>query len=220
LVFATLTAIAFHKRWKPAIDSRFQLFCWMTIPFCAANLAIVILRSSNGFIIDRYLIPGVAMALIWIVATGERIPSRWPGMLSWVTVLFIGAYSIAITHDVFREREATVRVTSQLISGGVPRECIMAGYEYDGWTQIDDTGQLTPPDQLPSRGLPVEYYFLRSATAVKPKYYVVLSKQKALPETILDDQVYYAWLPPGPRHMLVQEDPKAACPALSSNSSR
>jgi Dolichyl-phosphate-mannose-protein mannosyltransferase len=222
LIFAGITVIRLYRVWNAATSSResvpggnrLAIFGWMTLPNFIAYLALLVLRS-DGFVTDRYLLPLLAVATIAILAVAARLPGARLTVLPWLCLLLIGSYSVAITRDAFRMSEARARATDRLRQRGIARECIMGGYEYDGWTELDMAGYIKYPDKLPPRNTPLDYYFFQWAPHVKPKYYVVLSLQNNLPSAAVLDVPYSTWLAPRRRHVFVQVDPRASCSTLS-----
>lgn len=216
-VFAAITLFRLHRIWNsneanPASPNRLTIFWWMTLPFCTAYLAIVLFRSLYDFATDRYLLPIVAVLSIGVTGISERLPGRRLAVFAWAVILLAGCYSGSITHDAFRLWEARAAATRKLSQNGIARVCIAGGYEYDGWTELEESAALLPPDKLPARNAPVEHFFLRSTPHVKPKYYVVVSVQEALASPPIVDVPYTTWLAPHLRHVLVQADPRASCP--------
>ena len=217
--FGLATLVALYRNRVPGSDERLALFCWINVPFCVASLAILVLRFRLGPF-DRYLLPVVAVSLIGFIAVGERVAPRRAAVLSWVAMLSLGIYGLAATHDAYREWEARAKVTNQLNRAGIPRQCILGGYEYDGWTEVEASGVFNPPETLPPRKMAVEFAFYRSTPSLTAKYYVVLSKQKQLAPSVIQDVRYTTWLSPRQRHVLVQEDPTESCLGFNSSSSR
>jgi hypothetical protein len=186
-------------------------FLQIAVPFGIAYAGVVILRSSYSFVTDRYLLPMLALSLLGLVAFSDQLPGKRLLLVAWIVLALLGSYAIVITHDAFRIWEARAEATSRLNRSGVARDCIMGGYEYDGWTELQKSNYIIPPDKLPPRHTPVEHFFFRSTPHVRPKFYVVLSKQSSLGPLVLDVP-YRTWLPPRARQVLVQIDPHVSCP--------
>jgi hypothetical protein len=125
----------------------------------------------------------------------------------------MGIYGVATTHDAFRLWAARADAASLLTSAGIQRQCISGGYEFDGWTEVEDGGHFARIDDTPPRGTPVEYFFLRLTPHVQPKYYMVTSVQEKLQRPPMAQVAYRTWLSPRERHVFMQADPQAACPA-------
>ena len=112
-------------------------------------------------------------------------------------------------------------VTSYLEQRGIPRTSIMAGYEYDGWTQLEVAGYYNdphiekpaglyiPPPQSP--GFVTIYAFWRYTPVVHPDYVVALAPHRDLLPSDVPLTTYSCWLPPFHRCLGVQvRDPALA----------
>jgi len=75
--------------------------------------------------------------------------------LTIVTLALFAAYGIASTHDPFQMQRAQLAAVQELLDAHVPRNQFYAGFEYDGWTQIDEWGYVNnnqinfPPGFIP-----------------------------------------------------------------------
>jgi hypothetical protein len=187
-------------------------FWWIALPFSAAYLGVFLLRSLYTFYTDRYLLPIVAIGLIAVTAIGQRIPGKRQPIFAWSALLIFGLYAIATTHDAYRMWAARLQATDELARQRIPRECIEGGYEYDGWTELEDTDHIIFLTKAPERSTPVQHFFLKSTPHVKPKYYLVSTLQPSLPATPVLDIPYTTWLAPR-QHVFVQADSTASCAA-------
>jgi hypothetical protein len=122
-----------------------------------------------------------------------------------------------MTHDRFRLDEARARAGDRLAQIGVARTCVSGGYEYDGWTQLAETGRIgrAAYDVFQVLSAPVtntakQFWFLPLTPSVHPRYFMVTSPQAGFARTVLL-QPYRTWLPPTQREVLVQTDSPARC---------
>jgi hypothetical protein len=92
------------------------------------------------------------------------------------------------------------------------------GYEYDGWTQLAKTGRigvaaydvLQVLSSLQPTNTAKEFWFLRLTPSVRPRYFMAISPQADLTQTVFT-QPYRTWLPPTRREVLVQTDSPTGC---------
>jgi hypothetical protein len=193
--------------------------------FAAGYLPLLLFKSvvpGGAGLFDRYLLPVMPIATI----IGLRIYSAMAGktrppLLGWLALGLCAYYGVAQTHDYFCLLRARVKLTNALEARGVPRRKIMAGFEYDGWTQITEVGyyndqrikdadfQYQAPKPLPFQ---TDYFLWQLAPIVQPEYVVCLAEHGELTTTDLHPMKYRAWLPPVSRRCLVQ----TTNPALAS----
>ena len=179
-----------------------------------ASRAIVV----QGF--DRYLLPLLALGAIVLPA---RLPQQAPVKLTvgWVFALLFAGYGVATTHDYFACSRARLRAAQMLSDAHIPKRCVSAGLEYDGWTEIALHGYINrqeiavPPNTYQSvagRTYPITppYWFWELTPTLEPAWLVVTSPQPGL-QTLPQYEVnYHAWLPPFERRVLVQTSSDAA----------
>jgi len=171
-------------------------------------------RAIEALALDRYLLPllatGGLLLLLWL-------PARLPITLTagWVFAALFALYGVATTHDYYACSRARLRAAEMLTAAHIPRQCISAGLEYDGWTEIALRGHVNIPGLVGSpnyyrsqvgRRYPLgdPYWFWDETPTVQPSYLVVTSPQPGL-STLKEFTVrYQAWLPPFERRVLVQ----------------
>jgi hypothetical protein len=112
----------------------------LLVPFGLAYMCLLAPRGLANLTLDRYLLPLVMIALFLTVRWyQERVRADLP-VLSLVLVLVIALGSVAALHDLFSMYRATLAAANEMRSAGVARDKIDAGFEYDGWTQIEEGG--------------------------------------------------------------------------------
>ncbi|MDP9169619.1 MAG: hypothetical protein M3N54_03285 [Acidobacteriota bacterium] len=183
--------------------------------FTAVWLPAMLFRSSGSPAFDRYLITVLPLILIpllrhYQVRTGPRL-SRW----SWGTLALFALYGVATTHDTFAMGRARVAAAQALEKSGIPRTGITAGFEYDGWTQLDAAGYINNPQIVNPAGsfrVPtcpgareLRPWFAWDMPAVHPRYYVALSRLPGLEDIPGQAPITYTtWLPPARRQVFKQ----------------
>jgi hypothetical protein len=180
-------------------------FAVMTVPFAAGYIALLALRGSDS-LYDRYLLPVAVIAALLAGGLATRLGKDKPGFASAVTLLILTSFGIANTHDFYATHRATLDLAQSLTNRGVPRHSVSGGYEYDGWTQLEEKGLMAPPPEpgLPAaRSLPERIWYMPMTDVVVPCYYIVSSPQTDA-GAIVRKIDYPAWLSPGTRSLWIQ----------------
>jgi hypothetical protein len=170
--------------------------------------------SGSAGLFDRYLLPLLPLVTI-AVLTGYRKVSERDGvpLAAWLALLAMGYYAIAQTHDYFALLRARLTLTDTLEQRGIPRTRIMAGFEYDAWTQISVAGfyndaRIHKPANVYTPAQPIGFetiYPLWPHTpVVRPDYIVAVAEHPDLINTDLRSARYVSWLPPFHRRCIVQ----------------
>jgi len=133
-----------------------------------------------------------------------RVFHLWTGrtrlpLVAWFALSLFCFYGVAQTHDYFAQLRARLVVTDDLEHRGIPRTSIMAGFEYDGWTQITVAGHYNDPRirkpegiYIPapkSPGFATIYPCWIHTPAVHPDYVVALAQHPELRMTDLPPRV-------------------------------
>ncbi len=131
------------KRPEPAFDPAPSLSWYrlgmVIVPFTLAYIGLLLPRAAfSGYLFfDRYLLFIIPMALILILRFyQERVRPDIP-VFTLVPIAIFAAFAIAGTHDIFSLFRARVALVDELRAAGVPPTAIDAGFEYNGWTQIN-----------------------------------------------------------------------------------
>jgi hypothetical protein len=130
-------------------------------------------------------------------------------------------YGVAQTHDYFAQLRARVIATRFLEQRGIPRTHIMAGFEYDSWTQLASKGYYNdsriekPAGVYVPRVEPLGFatiYDLWSYTpVVQPDYVIALAAHPELRVADVPPTDFRCWWPPLHRQLIVQvRDPALA----------
>ena len=175
---------------------------WFLLP-CLLYVAILCLRSGFGGPFDRYLLPVLPLFIAFVVSRPQLEDSPKTLSAGWGAAGIFGLYSLAITHDYFAASRLRFRAISRLIDTGVPRSQIMAGIDYDGWTQIDLTGHIRNTSsikQASSGDSPAKSFLPWHAERtpdIHPEYFVTLSPREGLRDApAFPPMETSTWLPP------------------------
>jgi 4-amino-4-deoxy-L-arabinose transferase-like glycosyltransferase len=184
------------------------------LAFGAVWLPVVLYRSVGMDAFDRYLIPfmpvlGIPLLRFYQTHIGTKV-SRWSGAM---LVLF-ALYGVATTHDSFSSARARLAAAQRLEQAGIPRTEITAGFEYDGWTQLEAAGYVnnkqienpmdaySPLDCSGPAG--VRLWFAWLTPAIHPRYFLVLTRLPALEDVPVAPVSYSLLLPFTKRQVFTQ----------------
>jgi 4-amino-4-deoxy-L-arabinose transferase-like glycosyltransferase len=110
--------------------------------------ALLVVRSADFDIFDRYLLPLLPWAATLLLLWFEQDNPDAEGMLersmpsAWAVLGILALYGIASTQDLWALGEARVLATGKLESAGVARTAIDAGFDYNAWTELTTTGRM------------------------------------------------------------------------------
>ena len=172
------TVVSAVRRFPPAL----------VVPLAYLMLySVALLQASNmiGVIFSRYFLhygPILACVLLWSdgMASKFAIGSR-RSVWGWVFLVAAAVWGINQLHDRFADCRARLTAIDFLASKGIPRERIMAGWEIDGWEQIERVGYMNDPRiRVPSDafqpfqpdGYPEDLFVRKTLTALTPEYIV------------------------------------------------
>jgi hypothetical protein len=176
-------------------------------PFTAAYCVLLSGRILAGGMFDRYLLP--LFLFVTVVALRfyqERITPKLPP-IAFVALILSAAYAIAGTHDLFSTDRARLAAIEQLRNAGLPRTAFYGGFDYDGWTQIDNQGYIEVDDIRTPTGIhhvprrnhlfhPCGYYAARLFPTIHPLYAISYDNQTCDPQDRFSPVTYRMWLPP------------------------
>ncbi len=181
-------------------------------PFTVAYIILLTPRAAFGkLFFDRYLLAVMAMALIPILRFyQDRIQERIPAF-TLIPIALVAAFSISGTHDMFALHRGRLAAVDELRSAGVPPTAIDAGFDYNGWTQIemarfinDPQIALGPGDHLsPLKTWPkaCSSIFLQNFSALSPRYAMAYSPETCEGPTRFAPVTVRTWL--GPRYATI-----------------
>jgi len=120
-------------------------------------------------------------------------------------------FAIAGTHDWYAAYRARVAAINEVRASGVPRTEIQGGFEYDNWTQLEQTGRIDSQvgnSQPPGPG-DCWYYYASYAPAVHPRFTVLFPGTACATPSQYPPVTYQAWLPPFHRQIDVEKLPNS-----------
>jgi hypothetical protein len=190
---------------------------WLLGPFAVAYVGLLLSRGLYVFIYDRYLLGLMPLALLCLLKVMENSASRELPVLSYAALVVFALYGVLSTHDLFALNRARITAVEEVQSAGVPRNFIQAGFEFDGWTQISETGYVNEQRmerpasayrddrRYLSRPFPCRMGFDQYVPALNRKYLVVLAGAVCGVQSGFSAVTYEAWLPPFHRSVYINE---------------
>ncbi len=197
---------------------------WLCVPYSAAYVVLLLPSAFLRVTFDRYalgIMPCAIAGSLWLY--GRCVRERLPAVALVFLALF-GAFSVAGTHDWFAWQRARLAAIGELRKAGVPRTEIRGGFEYDGWTQVEDGGHMNnaaikvPPGVFSRSSLPLQvsrrclYLFGIEVPRVHPEYSVAVGRRSCYLPSRIAAVHYTAWLPPFRRTIEVQRVPDSGPP--------
>jgi hypothetical protein len=191
---------------------------WILGPFSISYILLLAPRGVADVIQDRYLLGLMPCAIVVLLRLyQEQVATRLPAV-SFAVLSVFAIYAIGGTHDLFAVQRALVRTLQMVEGSGIPRRSIQAtNLAVDGWAQLEEAGHINSPlilvprgaytARIPDLSLPKEctYWFAKLASAIVPKYFVVLSPVRCFGQTEYPPVDYRTWLPPFHRRFYVQQ---------------
>jgi hypothetical protein len=146
----------------------------------------------------------------------RRVLPAW----SFFLLAAISAYGVAATHDWFALNRARLEAIAVLRDKGVPPVHIQGGFDFDGWTQLENARSMNwsaienPPNVYrPNRldtdvAAPCRLDFAAYTPAITPQYFIVFKPMPCLASSEFGPISYGNWLPPHRRFIFIQrKDP-------------
>jgi hypothetical protein len=183
-------------------------------PFSLVYLFLSVTRNS---VYDRYFLPlQFIFTLILVRVYRQTIGERLPRLCSVVGVIY-AAYAVATMHDLFAFDRARVDAANEIIAKGLPRTAIEGGFEYDGWTQLEQTGYVNESRIVPAglyhRWVPPNPnvpplcigWFRPRSPSVHPLLHLSHAPDNCYSPSQFAPFVYETWLPPRRRTIYILE---------------
>jgi hypothetical protein len=149
-ILALLTAILMSReKFGPASahipSSSDQMVTALILPFTIAYIALISPRAGFESIWDRYLLPLLFVVVIFIVRFyQQRFQPRLP-KASLVLTICVAVYATASLHDVFAMYGARGAAVNEVLAKGVPATSVSGGWDYDGWTELQQSSYIVDP---------------------------------------------------------------------------
>ena len=160
-------------------------------PFTAAYLTLMVTRAA---VFERYFLPLLFVLLVFLLRFYQtRIALRLPA-LTCVFVMVFGVYGVVALHDVLAASRAALEAADKLRTAGIPRTEIRAGFQYDAWTQIEQTGYLLPKQPWHTPPECVSWWE-KYTPAIHGRYQLSYSPS-CFPESAFSPVEYRTWLAP------------------------
>jgi hypothetical protein len=188
-------------------------------PFTICYITLLLPRALYSFVYDRYLLgimPGaLALFLLLYQHRFRRILPSW----TFAALGIFSVYTVAATHDWFALNRARVSAVNEVHAVGVPLTRIQGGFDFDGWTQVENArsinwvqianpgGVYQPYTADKSLGPPCRLDFAPYTPSVTPDYFVVFHPMPCLASSKFAPIAYRTWLPPTRRAVYVQQRP-------------
>jgi hypothetical protein len=182
-------------------------------PFTVAYVLLVVTRVT---IFDRYFLPllfvgALGLIRLYTQAISDRLPR-----LCFVFAFLYAAYALANTHDMFAFQRARVTAATEITATGIPRTSLEAGFEYDAWTQLEQSGYVNEPKivnpsdayhaWVPPNVPPACLGWFRSyAPSVHPLLHLFNAPDNCYEPSRFPPVVYETWLPPRQRAIYILE---------------
>lgn len=179
----------------------------LLVPFSLCYIFPLLPRAAFTRIYDRYLLALLMAAIILLLRYYQDFWRPRLPLASLLLVLVFAAYGVAATHDLFAMCRARLAAVAELEARGVPVTAIDGGWEFDAWTEMEQTGHVNDERVLNPSGayiplptpvraencrLPIETEFAH----VVPRFAVSFSPDSCLGRAPLPPVTYRTWLPP------------------------
>ena len=202
-------------------DSSSLRLRWLLGPFALVYVALLIPRGLYVFLYDRYLLCILPLALIVALSVMQRSGLRLPG-ISYAALAAFSAYGVLATHDLFALNRARIAAVQEVRAAGVPPSLVQAGFEFDGWTELQLAGYINEKRIEIPRGAYVEdtRYLQRPqpcrlgfdgyTPALNRAYLVALRDAPCGVQSAFNSVEYRAWLPPFRRWVYIRKVPQTS----------
>ncbi len=189
----------------------------LSVPFCIAYLGLVMHRAIFAFAYDRYFLPVLPFAVLLLVrAYQQRVAAELP-RICYAALAMFAMLAVATLHDTYADRRAQLAAAQRLLNAGVPRTAFYGGFEYDGWTQIEQMGWMNviamrwPDGVHMDRPIPRSMsvkpcgqMFAHLVPAIKPRYGISFDDKACDGPSTFSPEVYNTWLPPFTRQLWIR----------------
>jgi hypothetical protein len=183
-------------------------------PFAAVYFFLIVTRIA---VYDRYFLPLQFVFVLIVVRIYRQVVSEQLPRLCLIVVLVFAAYGTASMHDLFAYDRARVEATKEIIATEIPRTEIEGGFEYDGWTQLEQTGYVNEP----KIGYPLDAYhpwtspeirsecigYFRGHTpSIHPQFHLAYAPDDCFETSHFAPVPYRTWLSPRQRTIYILQD--------------
>ena len=187
---------------------------FLLAPFTAAY---VLLTFTRFHVFDRYLLTLIAIAVLCLARFYQRRFNHLP-MVTTAAIAIAAIISVVAMHDGFVAQRARLAAIDELRTSGIPRQQIRGGFEYDAWTEIEDSGYVNEPRLTnpagayrpqPHSPLPTEcrYFFSDFTPSVNGKFGITYSPLPCFQPSGFAPVTYTTWLAPHRHQLFIQKLP-------------
>jgi hypothetical protein len=206
-------------RWTPLESNRSNQLRWLVGPFAVAYISLLISRGLYIFIYDRYLLGLLPLAVLGVLRLMQQSGLRLPS-ISYAALALFGIYGVLATHDLFALNRARIAAVQEVRASGIPADMVQAGFEFDGWTELELAGHVnekrieTPPDAYVNdtryllRPQPCRLGYDEYTPALNRAYLVALADAPCGVQSAFNSVEYRAWLPPFRRSVYIRKVPQ------------
>ena len=186
----------------------------LLLPFVVGYLGLLSSRAGFEGLWDRYLIPLLFVAIIFIFRFyQQRMGARLP-VAALVLALGIGAYAVAVSHDRMAMYRARAAALNEVLATGRAATSVSGGWDYDGWTELQHSSHIINRRMrvpvgvtLPAAthyGLAVcPWFYCNMYPHVVPQYTISL-RDDPIPGNPFPTAPYKTWILPAGRVYVVR----------------
>jgi len=131
-----------------------------------AHIGLILL---NPHFFDRYLLPLIPFAFIWLAPTLKNAPDK-TRLGAWVLVFMYLGFSLAGTFDSHAFSKAKWDIALEAHEAGISPSSIVCGYEPDGYFNFTNEKYMEPPEYI-LQGAP--WWISKLNLKITPEYVVV-----------------------------------------------
>jgi len=229
LVVIASAAVCFLDSWSnqrqeptpaAAKHGRVRIAAYLLVPFSVSYCCLLISRGLYSFVYDRYLLGILPGALVLVLLLYQhrvrKLLPRW----TFAILACLSLYVVAATHDWFALNRARVQAVAILQAAGIPKTQIQGGFDFDGWTQLENAPSVNwaairnPPNAYhaypPETGLapPCRLDFAPYTPSIRPDYFLTFQLMPCLAPSQFGPIAYRTWNPPHTRFVYIQRRPR------------
>jgi hypothetical protein len=174
--------------------------------FTLGSIALMLPGAMVGLAFDRYMLPILPLVMLAVLMQYAK-HNRGIPVVAWGCLAVFAFYGITTTHDYAASLRARIAAASALQKGGISRDRISAGFEYDGWTELERSEYarvVQYQDSMADDHAKGFWFWFWDHTPDLHPEYVVLNWTSPEPVRGVVSKIdFSAWLPPFRRHAVV-----------------
>jgi hypothetical protein len=180
-------------------------------PFTAVYALLVLIRQTD---FDRYSLSLIFVVTIGLIRVYTQDVSDSLPRICFIVGLVYAAFGVTSTHDLFAFQRARVNAANEITATGVQRTEIQGGFEYDGWTQLEEAGYINNPRIVnpsdayhpwtaPAVPLSCIGWFAQYSPSVRPLFHLSNTPDSCERQSRFAPVEYETWLPPRRRTIYI-----------------